>query len=290
MSRPVVGKLPLELGDASLDAGDLRLPGARARSECAASGRDFATRGGSLRPRRLGLDRRARRLPLALQVGPAAVVRAQRAVLERDDAVGHGVQERAVVGDEEDRPGERLERGLECLARSRRRGGSSARRGRGSSTPDATSSASASRRRSPPESAVTGRSCVSQPEKRNRPSSVCARGRGSPVAAAVASSTDPLVGSSMRVLGEVAGHDSVAESDLPAVERVAVEDRGEERRLARAVRPDEADLLAALDHDRRVVEQSLVARRERDVVGLEDDAAGSVAGRGSRSRAFAGAS
>ena len=38
--------------------------------------------------------------------------------------------------------------------------------------PDATSSASASRRRSPPESAVTERSCVSQPEKRKRPSSV----------------------------------------------------------------------------------------------------------------------
>ena len=61
-------------------------------------------------------DRRGR-APLALHVGPAAVVRAQRAVLERDDPVGHGVEERAVVRDEEHGSRERLERGLERLAR-----------------------------------------------------------------------------------------------------------------------------------------------------------------------------
>ena len=81
--------------------------------------------------------------------------------------------------DEQHRAGERLERGFERLALSTSRwfvGSSSTRK----FAPDATSSASASRRRSPPESAVTGRSWVSQPEKRNRPSSVCACGRCSP--------------------------------------------------------------------------------------------------------------
>ena len=43
--------------------------------------------------------------------------------------------------------------------------------------PEATRSASARRRRSPPDSAVTARSCVSQPEKRKRPSRFWACGR-----------------------------------------------------------------------------------------------------------------
>ena len=51
-----------------------------------------------------------------------------------------------------------------------------------------------------------------------------------------------------------------------------VEDRGEQRRLSRSVRPDEPDLLATLDDDCRSVEELLVTGRERDVVGLEDDA------------------
>ena len=50
-----------------------------------------------------------------------------------------------------------------------------------------------------------------------------------------------------------------------------VEDRREQRRLPGAVRPDEPDLLAALDDERRVVEQPLVSRGERDVLGLEHD-------------------
>ena len=52
-----------------------------------------------------------------------------------------------------------------------------------------------------------------------------------------------------------------------------VEQRGEQRRLARAVRPDEADLLAALDDHRRAVEELLVAGGEPDVLDFEHDAA-----------------
>ncbi len=47
---------------------------------------------------------------------------------------------------------------------------------------EATTRASARRRRSPPDSAATGFSCSSQPEKRNRPRRFCASGRCRPVA------------------------------------------------------------------------------------------------------------
>ena len=49
-------------------------------------------------------------------VGPAAVVRVHAAVLERERPVGDRVEQRAVVRDEQDRAGERLERLLERLA------------------------------------------------------------------------------------------------------------------------------------------------------------------------------
>ena len=57
------------------------------------------------------------------------------------------------------------------------------------------------------------------------------------------------------------------------LERVTVEERREQRRLARPVRPDEPDLLAALDDELRALEELLVSRGERDVVGFEHDAA-----------------
>ena len=157
-------------------------------------------------------------------------------VLERDDAVRHGVEQRAVVRDEQDRcrgTPRAPPRAPRAISTSRWFVGSSSTR---KFAPDATSSASASRRRSPPESAVTDRSCVSQPEKRKRPSSVCACGRGRPVAAAVASSTDPLVGSSSACCEKYPGTTPCPRSIRPVVERMPAEDRGEQRRLARAVR------------------------------------------------------
>ncbi len=53
----------------------------------------------------------------------------------------------------------------------------------------------------------------------------------------------------------------MAEVDRAVLERMPVEDRREQRRLARAVRADEPDLLAALDDERRAVEKLLVRRR-----------------------------
>ena len=65
------------------------------------------------------------------------------------------------------------------------------------------------------------------------------------------------------------------EPDRPALQRMSVEDRCEQRRLPGAVRPDEPDLLTALDDDRRVVEEPLLAGRQCDVLGLEDNPAAS---------------
>ena len=52
----------------------------------------------------------------ANQLGPAPLVRAQAMVLDRHGPLGDGVEERAIVGDEQDGPGEGLECGLERLA------------------------------------------------------------------------------------------------------------------------------------------------------------------------------
>src|SRR6185503_14624177 len=64
------------------------------------------------------------------------------------------------------------------------------------------------------------------------------------------------------VLGEVGDLDAVADADAAAVRRAPTEDRLEQRRLAGAVRPDERHVLAALERERRVAEQLLVARAQ----------------------------
>ena len=74
------------------------------------------------RARRAGRDRRTR-VPLAALAGAlrergrtraAALVAVQRPVLDRDGAGSDGVQQRAVVGDEQDRAAEGAQRVLEC--------------------------------------------------------------------------------------------------------------------------------------------------------------------------------
>ncbi len=69
------------------------------------------------------------------------------------------------------------------------------------------------------------------------------------------------------LLREVADLDAVAErADL------ALDEPLEQRRLAGAVRPDKRDVLAALDRERRVVEQDALADRDLDAVRLDDGA------------------
>src|SRR6187397_1626943 len=77
------------------------------------------------------------------------------------------------------------------------------------------------------------------------------------------------------VLREVAWDDPVTKGDPSRSERVSVENRREERRLARAVRPDETDLLSTLEDERRPFEQLLVSGREREVIAFDHDPTGS---------------
>ena len=88
------------------------------------------------------------------------------------------------------------------LSRSRWFVGSSSTR---KFAPDATVTASASRRRSPPESTATGFSTSSQPEKRNRPSSDIASGRARFVIVCTHWSTEPRVSSSASCCEKYAG-------------------------------------------------------------------------------------
>ena len=76
----------------------------------------------------------------------------------------------------------------------------------------------------------------------------------------------------LRVLREVRRDDAVAQArDIP-VRRAAAQERFEQGGLTGSVRADERDLLATLEDDARIVQQRLVAGRERDVLGVEDDA------------------
>ena len=101
--RPVRRELPLELRDPGLGRGDRRLqplelrglPSLGALSTCAAW---------SPAARRPARARSAR-----ARGPPTTVVRAQSALLDRDDPVGHRVEQGTVVRDDENGPGKRLE-------------------------------------------------------------------------------------------------------------------------------------------------------------------------------------
>ena len=103
-------------------------------------------------------------------LGPAAGIAAQRALLDRDRARADRVEQRAVVGDEQDRAGERAQRVLERLAALDVEVVRGLVEDQHVRAARCTSTASDSRRRSPPESPASGFS-ASSPENRKRPSS-----------------------------------------------------------------------------------------------------------------------
>ena len=203
------------------------------------------------------------RLGLAAhEIGPAPVVITHGAVLDRR---GFAWRRRRAARGRARRAGRCRERprappsSASRLSRSERFVGSSRTR---KFAPDATMQASSRRRCSPPESAEIGFSWASQPEKRNCPSSAWACGRCSPVTACVnertldsprSVPTEPAIGPSPAsavetvVLGEVAELDAVSETGSPARRRPALENRVDERRLAASVRPDETDVVPALE-------------------------------------------
>ena len=90
--------------------------------------------------------------------GVVAGPRRQPAAIELDDPRGEPLEERAVVGDEDDRAGI-VERGRPRARRSRRcRGGWSARRAAARRAAATSARASSTRRRQPPDSVSTGAS------------------------------------------------------------------------------------------------------------------------------------
>src|SRR5439155_19964516 len=72
--------------------------------------------------------------------------------------------------------------------------------------------------------------------------------------------------------GEVGRLHTVAEMDAPRGGVAPAEDRLEQRRLARAVRPDERDVLAALERERGAGQQPAPTDLHVEAVGLEDGA------------------
>ena len=253
----------LELGRPGLRGGGTRL-GAVARRW-------------SRRRRRRG-RRQAHRLALlahARVLRPAADVGAQRVVLDGDGARADRVEQRAVVGDEQQRAREGLQRVLERLAGLEvevvRRLVEDQHVGAGLDE-DGQRQAPALAAAEPVERLVDLLAAEQEaPEQRARLVGRQAGAlRGGLEHGARAAALELL-----GVLAEVADLHVVAGAQPAAVELAPPDERLDERRLARAVGPDERDVLAALEPQLGVGEQD--ARRigadlDAGVLELEDHA------------------
>ena len=80
----------------------------------------------------------------------------------------------------------------------------------------------------------------------------------------------------LGVLGQQPELDVVAAPQLAAVELAAAGQRGDQRRLARAVGADERHVLGALEPQLGVLQQHAVADLQQPVLDLEHDAAGAL--------------
>ena len=155
--------------------------------------------------------------------------------------------------------------------------------------PDATTIASASRRRSPPDSAAD-RLLVLVPageeeaaEQLLRLGSLEARRRSSPRRApSRARRARP------RAARSTPARRRARAGSRPCAGGAAPEQRLEQRRLAGAVRPDQRDVLAALERELRAVEQLLVARAQRRGPRRRARRGRSAPASGTRSRACDG--
>ena len=224
------------------------------------------------------------------QLGPAALVGAQRS-RPRSPASGgrprraaRGRARRAARSRGTPRARPRAPRG------SRGRGGSSARRARGSSRP--------TRRRARARAGAARRPRAPPPASRAPPSPRRGSGRAGTAPAAAGARSRPgrsrarvpaLVQLDL-VLREVRRLDAVAEPHRAGRGLAAAEQRLEQRRLARAVRADEGDVLAALERERDAVEQLLVAGRDARALRPRRRSGRSAPASGTRSRASAGSS
>src|SRR5205085_3256083 len=204
-------------------------------------------------------------------VGPAAGIRVQRAILDRERPLGYRIEERAVVRHEQHGSGERLQRRLERLAAlevevvRRLVEHEEVRAGRNDD-----------REREPaplPTREDAHRLLVLRPtgeekatEQGLRVGTLEARHRLHALQDAAALVELDLL------LREVRRFDSVTEPHGAGRPLTLAEHRLEQRRLPRTVRADEPDVLPALERKLDVVEQHAVADRDAQVVRLHDGA------------------
>ena len=194
--RPVLGELLLELGDLGLARGDLR--SIRSSSDARGFGAAFGfvgfgfarSTGGSgfARASRSSRARRSSAQPPSYARSSPSSIASVRSAIASSSA--RSCETSSTVPGNASSAASSASR----LSRSRWLVGSSRTR---KFAPEATVTASASRRRSPPESTETAFSCASQPEKRKRPSRFCASGRERPVIDWTHWRTEPRASSSI---------------------------------------------------------------------------------------------
>src|SRR5580765_526046 len=268
--RPVLGELPLELGDPLLGPRNLTLDELERR-------RAFASRWrGRLLALRLRLLRRGHgRLPLeqaSLECfRPAARVGHDFVILDRDHSPRHRIEQRAVVRDEQHRAGEGGERVLERL-----------------------SALEVEVVRRLVEDEEVGAARDDQRESEAPPLAARERTHGllmrlpareEELPQELLRLRPPQAGRADRrvqhrpalvelrlVLGEVRGLDAVPQADTTGGRLASPEDRLEQRGLAGAVWPDQGDVLAALERERDLMQQLLVAGPQVERLRLDDDA------------------
>ena len=260
--RPVLGELLLELRDGRLERRDLVLDpvelGRALRALASASSRrtcgfGFSTFGGASSAARSSRMRTYSAQPPSYElIAP---------VLDRERALGDRVEERAVVRHEQDGAGKRLERRLERLAALevevvRRLVEHQEVRARRDDDREREPAPLASREH-------LDRLLVLGPAREEELPEQLLRLRSlEPGHRLHALEHRAAVVELDLLLREVRGLHAVPEPRSPGTGLAVAEDRLEQRRLARAVRADERDMLAALECERRVVEQVLVARGE----------------------------
>ena len=180
-----------------------------------------------------------------LVLGPAARVAAQLAVLADEGAAADRLQQRPVVGDEQDRTLELGQRVLERLAALdvEMVGGLV-------EDEDVGAGGDEDRQREPPLLAAgdVGELLLDLGAGEEEAAEQGARlGPLSPVSRWAASSTVPLAGGGLGVLGEVAEVDVVAGADAAGGRLAAAGEGLDQGRLAGAVGADEDDVFVALD-------------------------------------------
>src|SRR4051812_34447805 len=209
-------------------------------------------------------------------LGPAADVGVQRVVLDRDRARADGVEQRAVVADQQQRAGESLQRVLERLARLE------VQMVRGLvEDQDVGVAGDEDRQREPaafaaaqPVERLLGLLAAEQEAPEQAPGLV-GRQAGVPLGC-LEHGARPAPLELLGVLAEVPELDVVAGADLARGQRAPAFERLDQRRLADAVWPDQRHVLATLEPQLGLVEQDAAGDLDAPGLQLEHDPAGAL--------------